>query len=246
MPRLALLLLPVFLTPTPSSAQAQVQSTKPPPADVTIYRCTNASGALTLRDSPCLKGEKQDVRTMQRPRDPAPVARSVTTSPVPPTPAAPVSNTTVQVVYLTPPRPMYECVTPDGGTYTSDNGEGNLRWVPYWSTGNPAFSGNDYTSSASVSGNVSIGNGTLSFQSGDPRPPRPPRPGHGGAGYAPGGVWIRDTCHALPQAEVCARLSDRRYEILRRYGNAMPSERRTLDLEQRGIDARLVNDCRNP
>jgi hypothetical protein len=240
MPRLALLLLPVLLTPSPSFAQASKPAADP---EVTIYRCTNANGALALRDSPCLKGEKQDVRTMQRPRDPAPVASPVA---APPAPVAPVSNTSVQVVYVTPPRPMYECVTPDGETYTSDNGEGNLRWVPYWSTGNPVLPRNDYTSSASVSGNVSIGNGTLSFQSGDPRPPRPPRPGHGGAGYAPGGVWIRDTCHALPQAEVCARLSDRRYEILRRYGSAMASERRTLDLEQRDIDARIANDCRNP
>jgi len=240
MPRLALLLLPVLLTP-PSFAQTPTPAAK---ADVTIYRCTNASGALTLRDSPCLKGEKQDVRTMQRPRDPAPSARP---APAPPAPVAPVSNTSVQVVYLTPPRPMYECVTPDGETYTSDDGEGNPRWVPYWSGGTSGWHRDRYTSSASVSGNVSIGNGTLSFQSGDPRPPpRPPQPGHGGAGYAPGGVWIRDTCHVLPQAEVCGRLSDRRYEILRRYGNAMPSERRTLDLEQRGIDARLANDCRNP
>ena len=248
MPRPALLLLPVFLIPTSSFAQA----TKPAavPAEVTIYRCTNASGALTIRDSPCLKGEKQDVRTMQRPRDPAPVARPVA-RPVaaPPAPVAPVSNTPVQVVYVTPPRPMYECVTPDGDTYTSDDGEGNPRWVPYWSTGNPAWPRDGYTSSASVSGNVSIGNGNLSFQSGDRRPPRPPggggghHPGHGPV-FVPGGTWVRDTCHPLPQEEVCARLSDRRYEILRRYGPALPSERRTLDLEQRGIDARLANDCR--
>ena len=119
MPRLALLLLPVLLIPTPSSAQASRPAAT---TDVTIYRCTNASGALTLRDSPCLKGEQQDVRTMQRPRDPAPSAQP----PAPtPTPAAPVPNTTVQVVYLTPPRPLYECVTPDGETYTSDDGEGN-------------------------------------------------------------------------------------------------------------------------
>ena len=243
MPRLALLLLPVLLIPSPSSAQASKPAAT---TDVTIYRCTNASGALTLRDSPCLKGEQQDVRTMQRPRDPSPSAQP----PAPtPTPAAPVPNTTVQVVYLTPPRPLYECVTPDGETYTSDDGEGNPRWVPYWSAGYPAWPRDRHTGSASVSGNVSIGNGTLSFQSGDPRPPRPPhppRPGHGGAGYAPGGVWIRDTCHALPQSEVCARLSDRRYEILRRYGSAMSSERRALDLEQRDIDARIANDCRNP
>ena len=74
MPRLALLLLPVFLIPTPSAAQASKPAAT---TDVTIYRCTNASGALTLRDSPCLKGEQQDVRTMQRPRDPSPSAMVV-------------------------------------------------------------------------------------------------------------------------------------------------------------------------
>ena len=74
MPRLALLLLPVLLIPSPSSAQASKPAAT---TDVTIYRCTNASGALTLRDSPCLKGEQQDVRTMQRPRDPSPSAMVV-------------------------------------------------------------------------------------------------------------------------------------------------------------------------
>ena len=58
--------------------------------------------------------------------------------------------------------------------------------------------------------------------------------------FVPGGTWVRDPCHPLPQEEICSRLSDRRYDILRRYGSAMPSERRALDLEQRGIDARLA------
>ena len=100
MPRLALLLLPVFLIPTPSSAQPAKPAAVP--AEVTIYRCTTASGALTLRDSPCLKGEQQDIRTMQRPRDPAP---SAPPAPPPPTPAVPVANATVQVVYVTPAPP---------------------------------------------------------------------------------------------------------------------------------------------
>ena len=104
-------------------------------------------------------------------------------------------------------------------------------------------------SGGSVSGSVSIGNGNLAFQSGDRSRPRPPGGGHHpgprpGPVFVPGGGWVRDTCHPLPQEEVCARLSDRRYEILRRYGAALPSDRRTLDLEQRGIDARLANDCR--
>src|SRR5690606_36062083 len=55
--------------------------------------------------------------------------------------------------------------------------------------------------------------------------------------------WVQDPCERLPQEEVCAHLSDRRYEILRVYHAAMPSEREALDAEQAGIDARLARDC---
>jgi hypothetical protein len=211
--------------------------------EVTIYRCVGPAGGLTLRDSPCEKGETQQTRTMQRPKDPPLRAE-------PPAPAAaprPVwDDRPARVVYATPPRPMYECVTPEGERYTSDNDEGNPRWQPFWTPVYPAYPAWPQ-GGASVSGNVAIGNGNLSFSSGSPTPlpPRPPhpRPPAHGVVLPAGGTWIRDRCHPLPQQEVCARLSDRRYEILRRYGNAMPSERRELDLEQRGIDARIGNDC---
>ena len=55
--------------------------------------------------------------------------------------------------------------------------------------------------------------------------------------------WIRDDCYALPQAEVCARLLDRRDEIRPRFFNAMPSERDMLRVEERSINARLDEDC---
>lgn len=209
--------------------------------DVTIYRCVGANGGLTLRDSPCEKGETQQTRTMQRPKDP-PLRIEPPTATPPPPPA----DQPTRVVYAAPPRPMYECVTPEGERYTSDSDEGNPRWQPFWTPVYPAYPVWPH-GGASVSGNVSIGNGNLSFSSGSPTPlpPHPPHPGPPGHGVVlpAGGTWVRDSCHPLPQREVCARLSDRRYEILRRYGSAMPSERRELDLEQRGIDARIANDC---
>lgn len=231
------LLLIALLTALPSDPHAQPAPAPP----VTIYRCVAANGHVALRDSPCLKGEKQEVRAMQRPQDPPRGPASVATpAPSPVAPAAPAPR----VVYLSPPKPMYECTTPEGETYTSDTGDGNPRWVSY-GLPYPAYPAWP-RSSGSVSGNVSIGNGNLSFRSGDP--PRPPPPGGGhhrpGPVFVPGGTWVRDPCHPLPQEEVCSRLSDRRYDILRRYGSAMPSERRALDLEQRGIDARMANDCR--
>lgn len=193
--------------------------------EVTIYRCIGAAGKLTLRDSPCAKGETQEVRSMQRPKDPAPGALPVAKVAPPPASAAPRRE--VQVIYRTPPRPMYECVTADGEQYTSDNGEGNPRSVPLWTLGYPMWSHRG-------------GSG-----GGGHRPPDDRRPHLPGA-IVPGGyTWVRDECHALPQQEVCSRLSDRRYEIIRRYNSALQSDQQRLELEQRGIDARIANDCGN-
>lgn len=130
---------------------------------------------------------------------------------------------------------MYECVSPDGEHYTSETSEGQARWVANWGYGY-------------VWPRAGAGGPDRPPPPGSSRPPPDrPRPPGMGIGVVPmGGSWVRDECHMLPQDETCARLSDRRYAILRRYNSAMPSERRELDLEQRGIDARMANDCRNP
>ncbi len=214
-------LLLVLLLMMPSLALAE---------DVTIYRCVGPDGALALRDSPCVKGETQQVRSMTRPKDPAP-GTAPTATPRPPTATAPVRE--VQVIYRTPPRPMYECVTAEGDHYTSDNREGNPRSVPVWTLGYPMWSHR----------NGGRGPKTPHGPSGSPGSSHPPRPG---MVLPVGTVWVRDECHALPQEEICSRLSDRRYEIIRRYNSALQSERRQLELEQRGIDARIANDCGNP
>lgn len=207
-----------------TSAAASAQS-----GEVRIYRCTTDAGKTTLRDTPCPKGQQQQVRDMARPKDAPPAA---TTAPAPKLepplqPAAPP-----QVVYLAPPRPMYECVTPDGKRYSSDDNAGNPRWVPLWTLGYPA------ARPATALGS-NIGGA-------------PPRPGSGN--HSPrrdinwpvasgGGQWIRDACTMLPPTETCARLRDRRSEIRTRFFNAMPSERDVLRVEERGINARLDNDC---
>ncbi len=68
--------------------------------------------------------------------------------------------------------------------------------------------------------------------------------GYGGTVIVPyGNVQIRDECHALPAQEVCARLADRRWELIRRYNSALQSEREDLSREQRGIEARQQRDC---
>ena len=227
-------LLAALLTPSAAIAQA------PAASGVTVYRCTDSKGQLVaLRDSPCRSGERQEVVRMQRPQDPPPRTASTAAAPAPP--AADPLPREVRVVTVQAPRPMYECTAPDGTTYTSDSDQGNQRWVPLWTLGYPVGPGPRLP----------------------PRPPLPPvrpasapttsplpahGPGHGPRPplpdvVVPGGTWVRDPCIRLSQDEVCARLSDRRYEILRVYHAAMPSQRAELDREQRQIDAHLADHC---
>ncbi len=183
-----------------ASAMAWLPAPPAAAGEVTVYRCVAADGRVTLRDSPCAKGERQEVRNMLQPKDaPHPAAPA---APALPPQAAPATRPTLVVVRT--PQPMYECTMPDGERYTSASPEGNPRWVPLWTLGWPVYEG-AWTNTA--------------------------------------GTWIRDACSALPQAEVCARLDDRRDEIRRRFFQAMPSERARLEVEQRGIEARLDADC---
>ena len=42
--------------------------------DITVYRCTDAAGRVSLRDTPCPQGQRQSTREMLRPKDPPPSA----------------------------------------------------------------------------------------------------------------------------------------------------------------------------
>src|SRR3546814_2848792 len=67
---------------------------------------------------------------MIQPIDPPPRAE-----PVEPAALQPAPEPRPQpVVVLHAPRPMYECVRDDGSRYTSDDGEGNPRWISSWSS----------------------------------------------------------------------------------------------------------------
>ena len=211
--------------------------------DVRIYRCTDATGKQALRDTPCPKGQQQQVRDMLRPKDAPRSARPAT----PPAPAPAPQPAPTPAVYLAPPQPMYECTTADGERYTSENGDGNPRWVPLWTLGYPVFGRPP---------RIDAGRGSfrpapsISASIGKPQqqlpPPTGPAPGHHPAPWptaSGGGTWVRDDCAMLPPRETCARLRDRREQIRARFFNAMPSERDVLRAEERTINARLDNDC---
>jgi hypothetical protein len=196
--------------------------------DVTIYRCVDAKGRLSLRDTPCGKDEKQETRTMVRPRDAAP-RPAPAPPPVQAPPAAPPPPT---VAYATPPRPLYECITPDDVTYTSDTGDGNPRWVPLWTLG---YAQAPFVAGSRSGFNATVGTGGIDISGG--------RRDVVFSGYGNGATYVVDTCYELPQSEVCARTRDRRDEIRTRFFNAMPSERDVLRVEERSLNARLANDC---
>lgn len=211
--------------------------------EVRIYRCTDAAGKQTLRDTPCPKGQQQQTRDMLRPKD-APMKPAP--PPSPKAAPAPVAETT-RTVYLAPPRPMYECVTGEGRRYTSENGEGNPRWVPFWTQDywdygmhpRPDAGRGSFRPAPSLSASIGKPQQSLPRPSGSASHPHPvPWPVASG-----GGTWVRDDCALLPPREACARLRDRRSEIRTRFFNAMPSERDVLRVEERTINARLDNDC---
>lgn len=218
----------LLLLCTLAALPAAVLAADPPEAtdSVRIYRCVGANGAVSLQDAPCGGARQQQVLDMQRPKDPPPrPATPVQNAPVP------VIQREVRVVTVQPPQPMYECVTAEGERYTSDSNEGNPRWVPVWGFGRVTHPGHGPRPPGPGPG-------------GGPMPPPRPHPHPPGGAIVPiGSTLVRDSCHALPAQEVCARLKDRRWELIRRYNSALQSERQQLVREQRGIEARLDQDC---
>lgn len=124
---------------------------------VTIYRCTDASGALTVQnDVPCPKGSKQDKRvigsvpTVSTPPSfvtpiagppvppPAPPSAAPNTppaAPVPPSapPATPKDNAVAGD--RLPPPTLFECRTFDNDRYLSDKGDQPERCAPLQTVG---------------------------------------------------------------------------------------------------------------
>jgi len=107
---------------------------------VVIYRCTDASGALTIQnDVPCPAGSRQDRRVIANvaPASPSPaptVPRPVATLPAKPpaTPVAPIPGTDRERL---PPPLLFECRTFDDSRYLNDDGTPPERCAPLPTTG---------------------------------------------------------------------------------------------------------------
>ncbi len=98
-------------------------------SDLTVYRCQDAGGRVTLQDEPCDAGQQQTARTMTRPQDPAPKP-SPAPAPVAATEpeAEPPPWVTAPAPY--PPPPLFQCTDYDGEVRYSEDYDPNTRCVP--------------------------------------------------------------------------------------------------------------------
>ena len=110
-------------------------------AGVVIYRCTDASGALTMQnDVPCPKGSKQDKRVIESPapmpayRPSAPAPKPVVAAPAPEPPVAEEAPALPAGERL-PPPPLFQCNTYDNDSYYSEDPEPEPRCVRMAVTG---------------------------------------------------------------------------------------------------------------
>lgn len=129
-------------------------------AQVVIYRCTDASGAVTLQNgTPCPKGSKEVKRVVEAAPSqsraqflsgsttPAPAAAPATPVAPPATPAAaapvaaPVASAPAPAAastdrgLRTPPPPLFECRTWEGHRYLGDDAQPPPRCIPVAVTG---------------------------------------------------------------------------------------------------------------
>lgn len=113
LPSLAVLLL---LVGTSGSAQ-----------EITVWRCTDDKGKVTLQDHPCPAGQTGESRQMVRPQDPPPKPPTPEPAPAPAPPPPPEES---YYAWAPPPPPLYQCTDFDGAVRYSEDYDPNYRCVP--------------------------------------------------------------------------------------------------------------------
>lgn len=118
--------------------------------EVVFYRCTDASGALTIQNMPCPKGSKQEKKVMQSvntvpmggaapakpasPHVPPPASPAATLAVAPAAPATPTPAEAPAEKRLPPPV-LFQCTTYDKDTYITEGEEPQSRCVPLRTVG---------------------------------------------------------------------------------------------------------------
>lgn len=97
---------------------------------VTVHRCTDAKGRVTLQDEPCPKGSQDDARQMTRPKDPPLKPKSVRVAETPVFVEPLIEEELPPRRELIPPPPMYRCTSYDGIERFSESYDPNPRCEP--------------------------------------------------------------------------------------------------------------------
>ena len=185
--------------------------------EIVFYRCTDASGALTVQNMPCPKGTQlQSKKVMQavEARPPPPPLASPPPAALPqliaaPTPAVPAPEPTkAAAVAVAPPVPLpelFQCRTREGESYFSETNEPPSRCVTMQVIG---LDGNPNT----------------------------------GAGEAC--EVMRDTCTAVAPAQLCASWQQWVNEAESEWRFAAPSQAEALQKKHQRLQSLLAgSDC---
>lgn len=94
---------------------------------VTVFRCVDPEGRVSLQDVACPPGQREQRRDLPAPPAGEPMALPPVASPPPPAPEAVPAPAAAPVA---PPPPLWECETWDGKTYDSETADTVPRCVP--------------------------------------------------------------------------------------------------------------------
>ena len=97
---------------------------------VQLHRCTDARGKVTWQDDTCPAGNKDELREMVRPSEPAPHASALPAAPAPADAAPQAPPPAPAQRELIPPPPMYQCTSYDGIQRYSESYDPNPRCEP--------------------------------------------------------------------------------------------------------------------
>lgn len=208
-------------------------------SSLTVYRCVDAHGGIALRDSPCPRGTRQDVRLLPRPVDsttPLAAARPPAGAPSASLAVGIASTAPASQVLAEPAAtrtPHYTCLRPDGTRYTSDSDAGHPRAVPLRTLGPGALSRRDDGSPLAAAnlwgddrGRSGVPVTVFTTEAGDDAL-----------------VWVRDDCRALPPLQACAALRAQRDALGQRAFNAQPGDRTSLERDRDALVDRIRSEC---
>ncbi len=188
--------------------------------EIVFYRCTDASGALTVQNMPCPKGTQlQSRKVMQAVDTPPPMPAPAPAAPAAlpalmaaPAEAPPVAAATPAKVPAAPaaapvPLPdLFQCRTREGESYFSESSEPPSRCVAMQVTG--------------LDGNPSTGAGEAC-------------------------EVVRDTCTAIDPAQQCPTWQQRVDEAESQWRFAAPSQAQTLQKNYQRLQSLLDgSDCK--